>query len=66
MKAQRLIIRITLVLILMGFLFYMNSNNYPLWAIVLIDGLLLGLAVEMLVRVLAVEKYQLADREEDK
>lgn len=65
MKTQRLIIRITLVLILMGFLFYMNSNNYPLWAIVLIDGLLLGLAVEMLVRVLAVEKYQLADREED-
>ncbi|GAP02392.1 multidrug ABC transporter permease [Fructobacillus pseudoficulneus] len=65
MKSQRLIVRVTLVLILMGSLFYMNNHDYPLWAIVLIDVLLLGLAVEMLVRVLAVEKYQLADREED-
>lgn len=49
----------------MGSLFYMNAHDYPLWTIVLIDVLLLGLAVEMLVRVLSVEKYQVADREED-
>lgn len=65
MKLQRLIVRVTLVLILMGSLFYMNAHDYPLWTIVLIDVLLLGLAVEMLVRVLSVEKYQVADREED-